>query len=572
VASSKSKRERRPRRAAGAGAASASASASASSASAAAATDPATRALARRALLRSLGIVAAFGLLIPLAYPTPDVWPLAFVSLAGLAWQLRTATRPRRAMLLGFTYAFAANLAGYYWITGLLISFGGFPFAAAFPCYLLLAAYQAMLYGVWAWGVVWLREHGRVPLWASGPALLAALEYTVPLLFPWALGESQYLDRPLAQCADLFGVFGLTVLVALVNLALEEGVWRRWLAPPAQRTPVSLRLTGAVAALVAAAFGYGFWRVHEVDARAAAAPKLRVAMVQPNIGIFDKHDEATGLTRGELLQSLTVEAERAGAELALWPEASYPGWLVSGASVIPPGSRPHRGFTVPLAFGTLRIGPPEPPGAGAHRKRMNSLVLAGPDGVVMGAYDKNFLVWFSEKIPFSDYMPWIDRVLPYSADFEPGRSVPLWDFRGFKLAPNICFEDTLPRWTAHLEGAPDLIVNSTEDAWFGATTEPYFHIAFATFRAIESHTAMVRSVNTGPSAVIDPAGRIVRASGIFTRDVLVADVPMMHTVTVYQRVGDALVWACFGAVAAMTALALVRRRRRTRAAAAAAAA
>ena len=521
--------------------------------------DPATGVNDRRALLRAIGIVAAFGILIPLAYPTPDVWPLSYVALAGLAWQLRGARTPRRGLLYGFAFATAANLAGYYWITALLMDFGQIPFVAAFPLYVLLAAYQGLVYGLWGWGVVWLRERAGLPLWLAGPPLLVALEFTVPLLFPWALGESQWLNRPIAQLADLFSVFGISYLVALVNLAGEEAVWRTRLAPPADRRPFPAKLVGVAAGLYAAALGYGIWRTHEVDLRTAAAPKLKIAMVQPNIGIFDKHDEATGLSRVDLLHLLSAEADRAGADLAVWPEAAFPAPIAASWGVLPPSVRPHEGFSTPLAFGAIRYGAVNP--ATGRRASTNSLMLAGPDGILQGTYDKNFLVWFSEKIPWSEHFPWINKALPYSSDFTRGTSVPLWPFRGFLLAPNICFEDTLPRWTSHLTGAPHLIVNSTEDAWFGNTTEPWFHIAFATFRAIESHTSMVRSVNTGPSAVIDPVGRITAVTGIYTREVLVRDVPMVRTETVYQKIGDLFAYLCMAAVAAMGGYGVWRKRR-----------
>jgi apolipoprotein N-acyltransferase len=191
------------------------------------------------------------------------------------------------------------------------------------------------------------------------------------------------------------------------------------------------------------------------------------------------------------------------------------------------------------------------------------------DGAITGSYDKVFLMMFGEYIPFYDTFPWFTDLFPEASNFsrgsEPG-SFPLRvRGRDYLLGPLICYEDILPAFTRRVAKlSPNALVNITNDAWFGRTSEPYQHLALAVFRAVENRLELVRAVNTGVSAHVDAAGRVrARTDSVdpgLTPDAapvtLLVDFAMLAGGGLYRTVGDLF---AFGCLVALVGLALRRR-------------
>jgi apolipoprotein N-acyltransferase len=189
----------------------------------------------------------------------------------------------------------------------------------------------------------------------------------------------------------------------------------------------------------------------------------------------------------------------------------------------------------------------------------NTAVSSDPAGNVTGRYDKQYLLTFGEYLPLGETFPVLYQWSPNSGHFSPGSSLdPLVvDVRGERhpVTALICYEDILPRFTndAVRHAKPELLVNMTNDAWFGDTTEPWEHLALAAFRAIEHRRYLVRGTNSGVSAVVDPVGRVIAHSGVFRQETVAATIHWMQSQTVYEKVGDwpwllvslALVTGCF---------------------------
>lgn len=202
-----------------------------------------------------------------------------------------------------------------------------------------------------------------------------------------------------------------------------------------------------------------------------------------------------------------------------------------------------RGFHKPVLFGALLY---EMDGRTGRRLLFNSALLVDARGRVMGRYDKNYLLMFGEYIPLGDKFPFLYDWIPEAGRFEAGTTVETFDLNGIQIGVMICYEDILPRFTRRLATKKThLLVNVTNDAWFGKTSEPYHHLALATMRSIETRRSMVRSTNTGVSAFIDPAGRIRKQTDLDNAEVLVDDVPLMDLDPVYIRIGDVFLTANF---------------------------
>jgi apolipoprotein N-acyltransferase len=160
------------------------------------------------------------------------------------------------------------------------------------------------------------------------------------------------------------------------------------------------------------------------------------------------------------------------------------------------------------------------------------------------------LVPFGEYIPFGETFPALYKLLPVRGRFQPGETSEPLLFGKYLLSVNICYEDIFPGHIRSLmrgradRRKPDVLINLTNDSWYGNTTEPVEHLALASFRSIEHRRSLVRATNTGISAFVDPLGRIVARSGIWTRETLVDRVPMMQGSTVYGVLGDWIGWLC----------------------------
>ncbi|HRI51190.1 MAG TPA: apolipoprotein N-acyltransferase [Pseudomonadota bacterium] len=498
------------------------------------------------------------GALFPLAYPKFDLFPLAFVVLAPLFY-IAEAGRGRQAFLCGLLAGFLTNFIGYRFLAGTLHRFGGFSAPLAHVGLVLLAAYQGARTAVWIYLISVARRRSW-PLWLAAPVVEVGLELIFPYLFLSHHGSAMYRFLPYIQIADLFGVYGVSAALVLGNVLVYELASVIVL----QRSALRLVPTLGLAAVQAIVLGYGVYRIKEVKATAAASPSKRIGLIQPSIQANEKN---YGLNRAPERLDPHVQIERqlelsrqiaTSSDLILWPEATYPSQVYRSAARLTTLSV-HRGYAVPVLFGALTSQPVR----GAATEHYNSAILVDKDDQILGRYDKNFLVWFSESLPFSEVFPILERWFQNAHRLKRGAGAAVIPWEGYYIAPSICNDDIIPAYTLRLAGQPaNLLVNLTDDAWFANTAEPYFHLALSTFRAVESHLYLVRDTNSGVSSLIDASGRIIEQTKVTvdTQEPLARawEVKMMPArETVYRRVGNLFAYLCL-ALAAMTTL--LRRR------------
>jgi apolipoprotein N-acyltransferase len=432
-------------------------------------------------------------------------------------------------------------------------------------------------------------------------AAFVTAEHVVPFIFPWYLANSQW-NFPLAsQICDLFGVLGLSAVLVAFSALLVDGTRRASL------------ILGVIVALD---LGYGAVRLAQVDAAVAVAPKVRIGLVEGDIGIFEKAKIEHVANNLAIHQRLSRILADAGAELIVWPESAYNNMsFAESVEAIPPSPvplpkdpawealklpadtghlvladypsltdasrdaaakveqfhriKPQRGFTTPLLIGAVTYAPePNPIAEGRRweRKLMNSALLLDEKGRVGGrVYHKNYLLVFGEYIPLGTLIPAIYDLVPEASNFTPGEEVTVFELgplprsgATIRAGVMICYEAIIPRWTRKLVGKrdPNVLINITNDAWFGKKGEPWMHMILTTFRAIENRKALVRSTNTGISVFVDPAGRITSQTSVDHPEVLMADVPLMEGVTLYRTIGDVIGWL---AMLLLGAIALTRR-------------
>jgi apolipoprotein N-acyltransferase len=436
-----------------------------------------------------------------LAFPPFDFGPLAWVALVPLiavVWR----RSPRRTFWTGYAWGLAAFGGVLWWLTW----FGAAVWVLA-TALLALAPAAALGAAAWAGG----GDPRRSVLWI--PVTWTAVEFCRglgALGVPWALlGETQHAALVVLQAASFAGVYGLTLLVALVNAVVFL-----LLARSAGAAPVAL-----AAAALAGVVLYG--------SAAVAAPvqgNTPVALVQPGYPprlTFDPAQAARDIAR---LNALTHAAASAGAVLVVWPETASPVDVAGD-----PRMRAVIGTWARRDHATLIA-------SSLEGNLTNSAFAVAPNGAFIGRYDKHRLVPFAEAGERAGRGP---AVLPTSAGV---------------LGVAICFESTFPAQArdAVREGAVLLAV-LTNDAWFDGRAAPLQHAAIAPFRAVEEGRFLLRAANAGPSEIIDPRGRVVAALPLGARGVLAGRVRPLTGLTWYARLGDVLPWACVLAAAAAVA-------------------
>ena len=492
------------------------------------------------------------GLLYWLAFAGMNVWPCAFVTFVPL-WIAMHKQRPKRALGLGLVAGLTMNVCGFYWLLGMLKTFSGFPTALCMVFVLIVCAYQGGRIALMGW--LYARATARG--WSAPIVFLAAFaasELVYPLLFPWYFAATVHQLPLLTQTAELGGPIFVGLVIVGANLALAEPLLAR-LEKRAVARPV---VTGGVLAL-ALAMAFGAFRVRGVDAAVAAAEPVRIGMVQANMGLFEKRQNMDeGLMRH---LAATAKLKAQGIDFVVWSETSAMRAMREEEYSREVPRQIGRSLGIPGIFGAVLVKPHADP----RRKYVlyNTALSTDAKGEVTGRYDKEFLLAFGEYIPFGDTFPGLYDASPNSGRFSPGSELtPLFiDLKGTRHAVTmlICYEDILPSFTNKSVAATggELLINMTNDAWFGDTSEPWEHLALAQFRAIEHRRYLVRSTNSGVSAVIDPVGRVVSTTRPFEEETTLATVRWMKSSTMYEKFGDAL-W--YLAAIGVLAGAFVRRR------------
>ncbi len=527
------------------------------------------------------GFFAALsGTLLFLSCADFDIWPLTWIGLLPLLWVLldeEGQPHTQHPFWYGYITGLFANGGGFYWIVGLLMRFGHLPFLAALPIFLLLIAYQALTFGLFASILCRLRRHVDVPIAWLAPLVFVACELCVPYVFPWYLAITQAWVPPVIQIADITGPLGVSFMLVLANGALFQ-ILSTYLAGRGRREgrrllPRSLHPPLVAILFIVLCLGYGAFRIHQTDRARAHAPKIKIGVVQANIGIHEKFVPGLREEQHAVHLRLSQELSQQGADLIVWPESSYPYPLSRSFDrdfPIEDARKLQRGFFTPLLFGALTVD---------HRDGSyypyNSALFLDKNGRLSGSFDKNFLLIFGEYLPFARQLQFLRELIPEISNFERGTETRTFPFehngQKYFLGPMICYEDIIPAFGRRLFAdnmPPNLLINLTNDAWFGATSEPYEHLALSVFRAVEHRVDLVRAVNTGVSAFIDASGRVYKKSPAVDPQLvpppgalpisLLAEATLLPPGGLYQRLGETFGGACLCMV---LLLGLLARRR-----------
>jgi apolipoprotein N-acyltransferase len=372
--------------------------------------------------------------------------------------------------------------------------------------------------------------------------------------FPWALlGYSQIRWLEIAQLASITGVYGLSFLLALTAAAAAYVIVRK------DRRSVAAAV--ATVAIVAGIAAWGHARLREGSLLSAGAP-VRAAVLQANIPQQDKWNPGLADAITNRYLEMTRQALARGATFIIWPESSTPFYfeqdLLRGSAI----RRLAVEGKATLLIGSDQVEPvrAEPNRQKPEEQVYNAAFAIGPDGRIGAVYRKMQLVPFGEYVPAQRLLFFVGPIVEAVSAFVPGTEAVLLPVGEHRASTAICYEVIFASLMRRfVTGGSELLTTITNDAWYGTSSAPYQHWEQAAMRSIENGRYLARAANTGISGFVDPYGRIVQKSGLFTQELLVADLRFITARTIYTRAGDVIAWASLAiTVAALLATARVR--------------
>ncbi len=494
------------------------------------------------------------GILLFLSFPKFGLGFIAWIACVPLFIALRHVTTIRRALFLGWLTGLTACIGILYWITYVVVHYGHLPLYLGITLMLLLSCYLSVYYALFAAGIVYLRK--RIPLYLVAPVLWVCLEYMKSMLFtgfPWEnLGYSQFNNIFFIQMADITGVWGLSFLIILLNTA--------FFALLTERSKKSFILAAVVCLCWMGAYAYGVVRINQVDKALETAPDMSVSLIQGNIDQSIKWNKNFQEETIDIYEELSLHRTSKDGGLMVWPETAVPFTFQDKNDL----QRRVRDVSVKTGkwfiFGSVSYTTDN-----QNTAYFNSAYLLSPAGEISGKYDKVHLVPYGEYVPLRTLFPFISSLAAGIGDFAAGEGFYPLKMGDRKIGVIICYEGILPQaGRLYKNRGADLLVNITNDAWFGKTSAPYQHLSMTVFRAVETRLYLVRAANTGISAIIDPAGKILSQSDIFKKEDIHGKIKYIQLPTIYARYGDWLAGASFLCLAVFLLLRLTGRIRHVR--------
>lgn len=526
------------------------------------------------------------GLMLTASFSPINLDWMAWISLLPLLISIEGKSRSD-AFKIGLIAGIFHYLTLIYWIVTVISRYGNISLGLSLSALLLLSFYLSLYMAFFALLVVNVKKSSLYSFW--GACIWVALEYArshIMTGFPWCLlGYSQFSRLPLIQISDITGVYGLSFVIVWVNFVIYNLVFltiKKTIStyttvhkPQAtifdhkkhngqQKTdpPRSQRRRFSETAVLSEFRKSGrWWAENGYAARIIAieiiltslvigfilfyghnnlkentknnGKDLRVVIVQGNIDQSIKWDLDFQEKTVSIYRKLSIESADFEPQLIIWPETALPYYFQDTSQLSKEVFEVAKITNSNILFGS--------PGYVKHKDTMvyyNRAYIISANKV-FDYYDKVHLVPFGEYVPLKKYIPFVHRVVPAAGDFSGGREVKPLHSPDLTIGSLICFEAIFPDISRKLaiKGA-ELLVNLTNDAWFGRTSAPYQHLSMAVFRCVENGLPMVRAANTGISAFILANGKIVNKSELFVRGTLQREIQLKQKKTFYSQLGD----------------------------------
>lgn len=496
----------------------------------------------------NLILVIISGLLTAFAFPSafgsvhfPNLGFLAWFSLAPLFYVIKDKG-PRESFFYSFITASIYYAISLYWLYPALHTFGHLNPFVSVTLLILVIIYISAYISLAPLLSSWIYQKLEIDRFWTIPIIWVICEFARNYMifngFPWGnITNTQYAYLPIIQIVDLTGIHGLAYIMIVMNLWVAERIACRSFKGAKQ-------LHGLYALfLLIFVVSYGYARLSHIDSVQSKWPGIKVAMLQGNIPQEEKHEDGLEEKQLDVYRKYSKIVANNDIDLIVWPETAYPYLVNERAESLPSKDMglndAPRDADPFILTGALTVTD------GRNRKLRNSMLLVDRGAQIIGEYSKVHLVPFGEYVPYRKFLFFAKRLVDVVGDFAPGKKVEPLFTDNFQIGGLVCYEDLFPEISReHVRKGANILAVITNDAWYGRTSAAFQHVAIAVFRAVENRRWMIRSANSGVSAVIDASGRVLSQTGIFEEGMIVSNVKLGNIETPYTKTGDWFAWAC----------------------------
>jgi apolipoprotein N-acyltransferase len=488
-----------------------------------------------------LFLPALTGILLVASFPRASHSYLAWVAWVPLIAYIFLAKTRLQAFWGGLIAGFIELFILLIWMPPVLIHYGGLTAALAWVAYGLLVAVLAC-YTAAACAVTkhFVMRGGRYFLFLF-PAVWILSEYAISFSpfggFPWLLaGYTQANYLSIIQIADITGIYGISFLVLWINTMIAWICLRRW-----NRASFAIPLITTIL-MAAASLTYGFSslrRMENSNRWENGQTDYKAAMLQLNISFDDpERVQMDKYRRGYL--KMADSLRHSNVDLLVLPESPCPIIYLYDSAFRRTFEDLAGQFPLGMIFNNINYDD-----TGEEERYFNSAFYLDGEGELKAIYDKIHLVPFGEYIPLRRFFSFVETISKDVSEFAPGRDTLLIGIGDHPSNVIICFEAIFPELVRRFsEKGSQLIVNLTNDGWYGDSSAPYQHLAISRIRAVENRRYLIRAANSGFSALIEPTGKIQASTGLFQEAVCEGRFAFLTEKTLYTRYGDVLVFLC----------------------------
>ena len=468
---------------------------------------------------------------------------LAWISYIPMFYILK-GVEPKKGFWLGLIGGIVYFSIVLYWLDIAMTVFGNMPQYLAIPALSLLIMYCALYWGLWGYVSTYISRSIGIDFSIVAPIVFVSLEFIRNYLlsgFPWGnIAYSQYKNLVFIQIASLGGIYLVEYVILLINAVLER--WFRFFFDRKEKRPV--RYSVVLLVILSFVYIYGLIRASIVNTEMIDSQKIKASLLQGNIdqGIKKRSSQYQGTILSNYLD-LIERSKEFGPDIVIWPEAAFPLSLPDEMTSFANPDRLLNADTFPFV---QIVGVSTYYYSQGKRLLHNGAFILDENLDVVGRYYKSHLVPFGEYVPLG--IP-VEKFVSGVGTFVPGEEVKpvevVHNGKSIKAGILICYEGIFPEISREQtrKGA-NILVNLTNDAWYGISSAPYQHLSMYVFRAIENGRYILRVANTGVTAFINPYGKITSQIEIFERAILNDEVSLIDGLTVYTIIGDVFAILC----------------------------
>lgn len=476
-------------------------------------------------LKNKFSVALIFGAVFCFAFAPFNFFPAAIISLSVFYFLLEKESEKKQIFWLGFFYGFGYFLAGVYWISiSLLVEAEKFAWLIPFALTLIpsaLALYLALFAVSYKFLILKLKlaqTYQKILLFSICWLAFEVLRSLLFTGFPWNLiGYVWMFDVRFAQLSSIFGIYGLSLFAVLISLLPILFFKKNSIGDKI--------FAGILILFFIGNFLFGFFYID--DKKLITTDKTKLRLVQANIKQEMKWDVEEKYKNLLKHIALTNSQSLDDVKAVIWSETSVPYVIENNSDLIK-----KLNFAMPLITGGIR-----PEREEENIKNVWNSVFVIENNLVKSFYDKHHLVPFGEYIPLQKFLPFVEKITDGAVGFSEGDGPQTLATSAFSFSPLLCYEVIFTDEIVQKNSRPDLLVNLTNDAWFGVSSGPYQHFNMARMRAIEQGIPLARVAGTGITAFVDPFGRVVKKIDLNQEGIIDVDFIKKFAPTIYVNYG-----------------------------------